>query len=286
MRRLLIVPLLLIVAVPLFAKRRAVHVPAAKCSFSLAPTWNGNVPAAGITRGVVLVFGQTPECSGWAAYSSVPWATVEGAPRDAQPTAYVTITANPDTTPRTTQLIIAGVRLVVTQDGAPAVSPPVANNLIVNGTFDRNIAPWGWQARFPNGIGVAQWSQFDANGSPASGSILLRDDDGNLAFQQLQCVRVNANTTYRFGAKVRSFEGVERGEGIMAVFTYLASDCSGQFTSENIQLLRPAERGVWQEFSFRARTRSNIQGMIVVIAAAANVAPYEIWFDDVFLRLE
>lgn len=277
--------LLLLPALPAFAKRRAVRVPAAKCSYTLAPSWNGNIPAGGVTRAVVLVYGQTQECSGWAAYSSVPWATVEGAPRDAQPAAYVTITANPGTAPRTTQLIIAGILLNVTQDGAATVSPP-ANNLLVNGTFDSGIAPWAWQSRFPNGTGVAQWSQFDANGSPASGSILLRDNDGDLAFQQLQCVRVTRNTNYRYGAKVRSLAGVERGEGIMAVFEYLTPDCSGRFAAQNISIIRPAEPGVWEEFSFSMRADSRIEAVIVVIAAAANIPPYEMWFDDVFLRPE
>jgi len=264
------------------ARMRAVHRAAPhQCTFSLAPSWNGAIPAAGVTRAVVLVYGQSQDCAGWAAYSSEAWATVEAAPLDAQPAAYVTIPANDQTTTRTATLIVAGVRLPVTQEGATTVVPP-RTGLIVNGSFDTNLAPWTWQSpRFPNGRGSANWSSLDANGSPASGSIALRDTDFDLPFQQLQCVRVTKNTTYRYGAKVRGSEA--QGEGVMAVFNYQSADCSGLFTGQFVSVLKPAEPGVWQEFSFSMRTGSQTQSVIVVIASGATVPPYEIWFDDVFL---
>lgn len=276
---------LLALAPPALARRRAVHHPAAQCAYSLAPAWSGPIAAAGVTRAAVLVYGQSQQCAGWAAYSSASWATVEAAPMDAQPAAYVTIAPNPDPAPRTVTLIIAGVRLQVTQDAASTVSPPrTFDNLVVNGTFDGGIAPWGWQARFPNGRGTAQWSSFDANGNPQSGSILLRDEDGDLAFQQLQCVAVEASTRYRFGATVRSAS--TNGNGIMAVFLYASPTCAGSFTDQTIQTIQPSQLGVWQRFSWTTRTRPSTQAVIVVIAAGTNAPPYEMWFDDVFVRKE
>lgn len=265
------------------ARVRAVHRPSPhQCTFSLAPTWNGNIPAAGVTRAAVLVFGQSQSCASWAAYSSESWAMVEAAPLDAQPAAYVTIGANDQTTPRTTTLIVAGVRLQVTQEGATTVTPPVTG-LVVNGSFDTNIAPWTWQSpRFPNGRGTASWTSLDANGSPASGSILLRDSDFDLPFQQLQCVPVTKNTVYRYGAKARGSEG--NGEGVMAVFSYQAADCSGEYTGQSVSVLNPDEPGVWQEFSFSMTTGSKTQAVLVIIASAANLPPYQVWFDDVFLK--
>jgi Putative binding domain, N-terminal len=271
------------------AKRRAVHHPAEACSYSVSPTWTGSISSAGVTRAAVLVFGQqqTPACVRWGAYTSASWITIEAAPLDAQPVAYVTVAPNTDiSASRTANIVVAGIRLQVTQDSAARISPPTTDsNLIPNGKFDTGILPWGWPAHFPNATGgVAQWSQFDANGSPASGSLFLRDNDGGLAYQQQQCIRVTKSTNYRYGAKVRALAGREVGEGIMAVFLYPTADCSGDFTGQFISVLRPSEPGVWQEFTFDMRSGSRTQAVIVVIASAADVPPFEMWFDDVFLR--
>lgn len=271
------------------AKRRAVHHPAVPCAYSASPSWTGSISSAGVTRAAVLVFGQqqTPECVRWGAYSSASWITIEAAPLDAQPAAYVTVAPNSDlSASRTGNIVVAGVLIQVTQDSAARISPPTSDpNLLLNGKFDTGILPWGWPPQFPNASGgVAQWSQFDANGSPASGSLFLRDNDGGLAYQQQQCIGVKKNTSYRYGAKVRALAGTEAGEGIMAVFNYPTADCSGDFTGHFVSVLRPSEPGVWQDFIFDMRTGSRTQAVIVVIASAANVPPFEIWFDDVFLR--
>src|SRR5215212_8807219 len=80
------------------ARRRASHHPATPCSYSLVPTWGtASIAPGGITRALVLVYGQTQECSQWAAYSNVDWVTVEAAPMAAQPGAFVTVIANPTT---------------------------------------------------------------------------------------------------------------------------------------------------------------------------------------------
>ena len=264
------------------ARVRIVRHPSRPCSFSLAPTWDEQkVPAAGLTRGAVLIFGQSAECAEWAAFSSDDWVTVEAAPMDAQPAAYVTIAPNVSPESRTTTLIIAGVRLAITQEGAPAIANP---SLVVNGAFDASIANWIWyDGRFPNGRGNASWSALDANGSPSSGSIVLRDDGPGLAFQRLQCIPVQTNTLYRFGAKVRTGAEKERGEGTIAMFTYASADCSGDFTNGTNGLASPAEAGVWQEFSFTMRTGSRTKAVILVIASGALQPPFETWFDDVFV---
>lgn len=264
------------------ARVRAVHHPSPhQCAFSLAPSWSGNIPASGVTRAVVLVFGQSQACASWAAYSSASWATVEAAPLDAQPAAYVTIGRNDATPPRTTTLIIAGVRLQVTQEGASSVSPPRDANLIVNGTFDKDVSGWGWFARYPNSPGVPQWSQFDANGSPASGSMLLRDADQSFAqaFQQLQCVRIMGKRRYAFGVKVRT--GGDQGEALIAFLTYASSDCSGDYGIRNVQIARP-EPGVWQTFDYSQNVGA-AGSAILLLGSAANVPPFDVWFDDAYI---
>ena len=266
------------------ARVRAVHRPSPhQCTFSLAPTWNGAIPAAGVTRAAVLVFGQSQSCAAWAAYSSESWALIEAAPLDAQPAAYVTIGANDQTTPRTTTLIVAGVRLQVTQEGATGIiAPPRSMGLIVNGTFDNDVAGWGWLARYPNGPGVPQWSGLDANGSPASGSMLLRDADQSFtqSFQQLQCVRITGKRRYDFGVKVRT--GGDQGEALVAFLTYASNDCSGNYTIRNVQVARP-EPGVWQAFDYSQNVGA-AGSAILLLGSAADVPPFDVWFDDAYLR--
>jgi len=284
MKRVLLFLALASLAVPAFARIRVVRHPAEPCSFSLVPAWNTTaVPAAGLTRGMVLIYGQTATCAQWNGYSSADWVTVEAAPMDAQPAAYVTVAPNLGPSPRTTTLVIAGIRLDVTQEGAPAITNP---NLVMNGTFGTNIDGWIWyDGRFPNGLGTASWSPLDANGSPSSGSISLHDNTGGLAFQRLQCVPAIKNTNYRFGTKIRTTAPSSRGYAAIAFFTYPSSDCSGEFTAGTTKILSPAEPNVWQEYAFTFKTGSRTQSVILVIASAAELPPFETLFDDVFVDL-
>ena len=274
------------------ARVRAVHRPAShSCTFSVAPTWSGSIAAGGVTRATVLVFGQTGACATWAAYSSASWAIVEAAPLDAQPAAYVTLAPNDTLTARTANLIIAGIRLQVTQEGAARISPPTVQNLIVNGTFDtkNTIAPWGWLSGFPNGFGVAEWSQFDASGNPASGSILLRDTGDFNGLQRLQCVPVEKSTRYVYGAKVRAGAGSDRGLAELAVFLTPSTTCTDvmkDYTFDARSILQVSSPGEWQEFTFSLTTGSRSQALLFVISSSATVHPFEIWFDDIFVRKE
>lgn len=266
-----------------FARTRALHHPAIACTFSLLPTFgNTSFPAAGQSRAMVFVYGQTAECAQWNAYSDAGWVTIEAAPFDAQPAAYVTLAANASTEPRSTTVVIAGVRLLLTQEGAPFVQPNA--NLVVNGTFDTNLANWGWFDRFQNGRGAVAWSPLDANDSFSSGSIALRDDGPGLAFQQLQCIPAQKNTLYEFGAKVRTAAASSRGSGIIALFAYAEPDCSGDFTNKQVNSVDPAEPGKWQEFGFSMTTGSRTQAVLLVIASSATIPSFETMYDDVYVR--
>lgn len=290
MKRVALLLLALAVVLPASAaRRRSAHHPAASCSFSLVPTWGtGSVGPDGLTRALVLVYGQTQDCAQWAAYSPVDWITVEAAPLAAQPGAFVTVTPNPGATVRSATLIIAGVRMVITQDGSARISPPIAGNLLLNGTFDRDTASWTWFSHFPNAIGTAEWSQFDANGSPASGSIMLRDQDflPSQAFQRLQCVRVSAGGgVFEYGTKVRTASA--QGDVAFAILTYASTDCSGNYISNGRadHIVRPAQTGIWQKFDFTRPISGNARSVLIVLASFAdNNPPFETWFDDVYLR--
>lgn len=283
---LLILAVALLLVSSASARVRAVRHPGPQCSLSIAPAW-GSAPiaAAGQTRGVVFVYGQTPECAQWSAYSSADWVLVEAAPFDAQPAAYVTVAPNGTTAARTATLIIAGLRLEITQEAAPQVADP---NLVRNGSFHTDISEWTWYDRFPNAAGTASWSTLDAGGNPASGSILLRDEGWKVAFQRLQCIPLNGSTNYRMGAKVRTGAPKARGDALFAVYFYESADCTGEYSSDNYlnKIVTPAEPGVWQEYSTTKRTSSKTRSAVLVIASGDTLAPFETWFDDVYVRPE
>ncbi len=284
MKRLILTLALAIVLAPAaFARVRAVRHPAEPCSFSLLPAWGvAQVPAAGLTRGIVFVYGQTATCAQWNGYASADWVMVEAAPLDAQPAAYVTVSPNLGPEARMTTLVIAGTRLDLTQEGAPAIATP---SLVTNGTFHTNIDGWIWyDGRFPNGRGTASWSAIDANGSPSSGSISMRDDGIGHAFQRLQCLPVNKSTPYRFGTRIRTNLPQERGDATIALYMYKTPDCSGTFTAYSDKVISPEEPNVWQEFSFTTTTASQTQSVVLIIASYARVPPFETLFDDVFVE--
>ena len=137
--RILLFLALASLAMPALAARvRVVRHPAEACSFSVVPAWGtAPVAAAGVTRAMLFIYGQTANCAQWNAYSSVPWVTVEAAPMDAQPAAYVTVAANPLSEARVTTLIIAGVRFELAQEAAPTLTN---TNLVANGNFNTNIS--------------------------------------------------------------------------------------------------------------------------------------------------
>jgi Putative binding domain, N-terminal len=287
MKRLLLILALASLAAPAaFARRtRVVHHPAESCSFQLVPVWGtAAVPAAGQTRGIVFIYGQTVDCAQWNGYSPVDWVTVEAAPLDAQPAAYVTVAPNVSPEARTVTLIIAGIRLDLTQEGAPAITTP---NLITNGTFNTNIDGWIWyEGRFPNGSGTVSWTPLDANGSFSSGSMSLIDNGRQVAMQRLQCLAVNNDTDYRFGAKVLTKVPKQRGDGIIALFLYRTPDCTGEFVESHTRVLSPDQPNVWQDYSFSMSTGSRTESMIVVLASGAVIHPFETLFDDVFVEPE
>ncbi|HET8775457.1 MAG TPA: BACON domain-containing carbohydrate-binding protein [Thermoanaerobaculia bacterium] len=285
MKRLLLILALAFLAVPAaFAARvRVVRHPAEPCSFSLVPGWGtAAIPAAGQTRGIVLVYGQTAACAEWSAYSPVAWVTVEAAPTDAQPAAYVTVAQNTSLEPRTTSIIVAGIRLDIAQEGAPPPPPPNPS-LVSNGTFDTNIDGWIWyDSRYPNGIGSAVWTPLDAGNNPTSGSISLRDTGSTKALQRLQCLPVARSTSYRVGAQVRTTAPKEKGDGTIAVFTFSTPDCTGDFLDSDTRVLSPAQPNTWQSYAFTTHTGSRTQSVILIIASGAVQGSFETLFDDVF----
>lgn len=75
---------------------------------------------------------------------------------------------------------------------------PSAQNLVVNGGFDANTA--GWQL---DGAGQISWSPQDAQGQPASGSLLLVNGSPATGFgtNVRQCIPVQPGARYALSAR-------------------------------------------------------------------------------------
>lgn len=274
--------LLLAFTIPAVAagRQRAVRVAAPACTFALSSTAIV-VPAQGVARTEVIVTPSSGPCTTWGAFSEADWIAIEtGSGR-----AYITVAANTTTTPRSAILTIAGVAFDVTQEGdTVVVTPPVDPNVLRNATFDVDTAQWGWDPRFPNGSGNASWSNLDANGSTTSGSFKLRSTGYSPSFQQFQCAAVTGGRSWQWGGAVR-LGATTGGAAAMVLVEYPTPDCSG----EDYTLIRKTVRGEsgWLRRSYSTSLKPGTQSVQFLVASGMTdgTAPFESWFDDLYLRL-
>lgn len=187
---------------------------------------------------------------------------------------------------------IANARQTFSSSTPVTVAGPVpAPNRVVNGGFDTDISHWGFNDPTlvgGNGSGDASWSNLDAEGKPASGSIHLQNTANGRAFQQIQCVTLNPGEQYTFGARAY-YDGNTTGGALLAVAEFGSSDCSG---GSNGVLALPS---VGVSFSgarkwVLAQTTTNAQpsthsGYVFLAAGKSGTGTlYEVYFDDVFVR--
>ena len=276
-------------------RRRAVRVSAPACGYTLVREHEDPVGDAGMTRGVVRVqpsAGAPAECRSWVSRSPVDWITIEqgsGTP----PAALITVAPNTSEAVRSATVTIAGVAHEIVQLGRPAIADP---NLLVNAKFHVDLANWTWRADYPNSTGSASWSSFDANGSISSGSIMMRDSlvretDGNIrSFQRLQCVRIEPSRVYEYGGAIRLSGPASRGGAAIAIFEYESTDCSGPFTANHkTNVVYATVPESWERHKFplmRAGPDAHTWAFIIVSAVSSSTEPpFDVWFDDLFLRL-
>ena len=271
------------------ARVRAV-AKSAQCSYGLVPSFSTtSVAAEGLSQSTITVTGVpvagATACTSWSAYSLTSWVTVT---RTATNRAVVDVAPNPTSTPRTATLLIAGVRLDLVQDASAVVSPPIAGNVLQNGGFDRELSPWGWQARFPNGPGSASWASMDARGNPNSGSIRLINSRAPAAqghtHQQLQCVAVDAGEIYEYGGSFYATSATAVS-AVFSIVEYGDDGCNVAALTNEFQTPRSRTPGTWQTESYTKRMGPTTRSAFVVIGALARTeGTYEVFMDDVFLR--
>lgn len=267
-------------------RRRAVRAKTPDCSFSLSAAFADPIPESGMMRGVLNVIGVPASCTSWAGYSDVSWVTLE----QSGSVAYVSVLPNESNEPRFARIRVGGVTFQLNQlqrDDGP-ISPPVPTNLLANGTFDTDLRSWGWLDRFPNGTGDATWSELDANGSTASGSMRLRDTtDSSPAFQQLQCVNVEGSNTYAFGGAFRSASRTG-GRAVFALVEYDAPNCAGNYPQRYpVYDIRVSEANVWDRRDFTHTISGTAKSISLILGGYARESGLQqVWFDDVYLRVQ
>lgn len=264
-------------------RRRAVRAKTPDCSFFISAGFADPIPASGLIRGAVTVSSGAANCTSWAGYSDVSWATIEQEGN----VAYISVLPNDTMDVRVARVRVAGVQMQLTQlpkEEGP-ISPPAPTNLLANGTFDTDLRAWGWLDRFPNGSGTATWSNLDANESAGSGSMRLRDDVASgPAYQQLQCINVNGPATLAYGAAVRS-SSREGARPVFALVDYDGPDCTGEYR-RRVHDVRVAVAGQWERRNYTHTISPLAKSVSLIISAyAVEGGVQEVWYDDVYLRV-
>jgi hypothetical protein len=267
-------------------RSRAVRVPAASCTFELNVQFGNPVPYTGMVDGLVLVSATPASCiSSWVAYSDADWMVVT---ERSSGEAAVTVKPNDSTLVRSATVRVAGLDYRITQVGKPDV-PIFDGGLVKNGSFDTNLANWGWQDRFPNGVGTVTWVSTDANGNAGSGSMRVRNTskDGP-GMQILQCVPVTGGALHelKYAFSMSASGGLMQSE----IIDFPTSDCSGPYGATNIRYgpkQYEANGSVaWRRESAIFRAGFDAQSAIIVFASKTTslTQPFDLFVDDVVIK--
>jgi hypothetical protein len=264
-------------------RRRAVRAPAPQCSYSLVQGWGAAISPSGAVDAQLRVVASPSTCTSWNAYSLASWVTVERS----GDFVLVDVAPNPTGTERTATLLVAGIKHTIVQDASSVISPPIEGTLLRNGGFDTDLSFWGWQDRFPNGTGSADWSALDGTGKPSSGSIRLRNTrptNEGPAYQQLQCAAVEAGKVYEYGFRFFA-TSTTAGSAVLAVVEYADEGCTTAAIAKETRTKTIRTPGAWQSEDYDIRFGTTTRSVLVVIGAFASPGnSYEVFVDDVFLK--
>jgi hypothetical protein len=263
-------------------KQRAVRVPAPPCSFSLSFAFADPIPDAGLAGGRITVTPSAPTCTSWGTYSPVDWISFA---TESTTNATITVTPNPTTSVRSAQVRVAGVDFNITQQGR--VDPPfVELGIVKNGSFNVDLANWGWQDRFPNGVGTATWAAVDANNAAGSGSMQLRNTAvPGPGMQRLQCVSVTSGALYTFSFAYRM--PPSGGLAQVSVFDLETDDCTGPYALRFTRQYFPNGTQNWRRDSEIFRMAFAARSALIVFASKTQTnSGFDVNLDDVALKQE
>jgi hypothetical protein len=167
-----------------------------------------------------------------------------------------------------------------------AISRPLAaENLVRNGSLDRNAGEWPAEGS----AAVVAWSALDAGGSPSSGSALVTNvstgPSNGAGVHQCVFAGIAAGATYTFGGRVRIPSGQARTGFVMVGLRWYAStDCSG----DPLHQPRTDEATAldsWillKEVSVAPETARSVE-MLAFPSKVEAGGQLQAYFDDIFL---
>jgi hypothetical protein len=186
---------------------------------------------------------------------------------------------------------------------ALAAPPALAQNLVLNPGFDRDLSGWTrWLVGYPNPTTAdasASWTATDASGSIASGGLALhalahRGEAAAIAYRQ--CVPATGGSLVTFGAKFLTTRQVSLGDTSVSVDFYASTDCSGvdlsYVTATSLvssQTGETSSNGAWLPATSSALASAGTQSMRVSVGANASggalfsPSSVDAVADDVFL---
>jgi hypothetical protein len=230
-------------------------------------------PAAGGTASVTVA--ASGQCL-YDAKTSAGWISIT-------PTAQgVTLQFAPNTAAARTATIDIGGYVVTIQQAAPEVT-----NLLRNGSFD--VDTRDWTSIYSSGTGSASWVRDPANATTVDGVADIRSTQARTGYQIEQCIVVQPDTRYEFGARVMIPSGQDRaGQTFFGVYAYETEGCAGLQNRNNSTVIGyTAPQGVWSNLITSYTTGAHQQSILVAIAVGgANTPPFRALFDDVFARVK
>lgn len=155
--------------------------------------------------------------------------------------------------------------------------------LVDNGTFDRNIADWAFDASLEE-----EWSTLDARGQPSSGSLVLRstgpqDQDGYLVLGTGQCVEAQSGVDYHYAAQV--WFDADQGDGSCGIELLFFDElgCRGTSLDTRTEIARtPAD---WLPVATNPPTPAGTRSLLLrlILVRPYRSAGFSASFDDVVL---
>jgi hypothetical protein len=128
---------------------------------------------------------------------------------------------------------------------------PDPGNLLINASFDVDLAGWGGVVANVEPI----WSNDDSDVCAGSGSVHGENTDG----APFQCVPVSGTTRYFFGAKFKSVNNFQDCE----MSFYTNADCTGLISVPATIIALPAGGPNWTPVSATVTTPANALGAFV-----------------------
>ena len=235
------------------------------CTLTLAPRAI-DFPAAGGSATISVTM--TPGCT-WSSNSGAAWVITNDLPNG------VSVTVGPTTQARSATIAIGGLPITITQSGV--------TNLVINGSFDRDLS--GWSNIYSTGSGASVWQAIDAGGSSSSGSAQITATQALTGYQLVQCINVRPGVTYDAGVSVLIPPHQDAsGVAIFGIYELTVPDCGNTAYTNRWQKFASSATS-WTTLTQTIPMQPTTQSIFFIVAGGgAKQPPYVVSYDDAYFR--